>query len=216
MSEGTDPHAGRPVVSAGPPIAPDRPVLIMIHGRGASPRNILELVPRLRRPNLTCLAPAAANNTWYPLSFLSEREKNEPYLTSALTRVGQLVKEVVSTGVPTSRIVLLGFSQGACLGSEFVYRHPARYGGLIAFSGGLIGPPGTTWTADGSLAGTPAFFGCSDVDVHVPKSRVDDTARLFETMGADVTERIYPGMGHLINEDELECARSILDRVESA
>lgn len=216
MDPATDPHAGQPVVAAGPALAAGRSVMLMIHGRGASPRNILELVPRLGRHEFTCLAPAAANNSWYPLSFLSERQKNEPFLSSALARIDQLVHDATAAGVPLAQIVLLGFSQGACLASEFLYRHPARYGGLIAFSGGLIGPPGTTWSAAGSLGGTPVFLGCSDIDAHVPKVRVDETARVFEAQGANVTERIYPGMGHLINEDELQAARTILDLIQPA
>jgi predicted esterase len=185
----------------------------MIHGRNASPRNILELIPRLDRPAFAYLAPAAANGTWYPFSFLVERHKNEPYLTSAIRRLNLVINGMVAAGISTDRIVLLGFSQGACLAAEFAYRHATRYGGVVLFSGGLIGPPGTAWNVERSLAGTPIFLGCSDVDAHVPQSRVDESADVFTRMGADVTKRIYPGMGHLVSDDEVACAQSVLDRV---
>jgi predicted esterase len=209
----TDPHGGQPISSAGPPLAESRRAAILLHGRNASPRNILDLVPRLDRPGFTYLAPAAANNTWYPLSFLADTEQNEPFLSSALMRLDTVVADVVQSGVPRDRIILMGFSQGACLASEFAYRHPARYAGLIAFSGGLIGPPGTTWSSDGRLNGMPVFFGCSDVDTHVPRSRVDESAEVFARLGASVTTCIYPGMGHLVNDDEIEQARLLMDRV---
>ena len=205
------PHGGQPVLHAGLPLADARAAVIMIHGRNASARNILDLVPLLDRPDRAYLAPAAANNTWYPLSFLAEIQQNEPFLSSALQRVDELVAEVVKSGIDRARIVILGFSQGACLASEFVYRHPSKYGGLVAFSGGLIGPPGTRFDAPGDFARTPMFFGCSDVDAHVPKARVDESAAALSRMGAAVTERIYPGMGHLISEDEILHARAVLD-----
>lgn len=185
----------------------------MVHGRGASPEDILTLVPALDRPALTYLAPAASGRTWYPYSFLTDISKNEPYLSSALGVLGHLVEAAVAHGIPTEKIVLLGFSQGACLSSEFAVRHAARYGGIVAFSGGAIGPPGTTWTYPGSFAGTPVFLGCSDIDAHIPKTRVDETADLFSRMGATVTKRIYPGMGHLVSDDEILHARALLDDV---
>jgi predicted esterase len=187
--------------------------MIMVHGRGVGPENILDLVSQLAHPAFAYLAPAAANRTWYPLSFLSDRQKNEPYLSSALGALARVVERVVAGGLPTDRIVLLGFSQGACLASEFALRHPARYGGIIAFSGGLIGPPGTTWPATGRLDGAAAFFGCSDVDAHVPAARVEESAAVYRGMGADVTARIYPGMGHTVIADEIDAARAIMLRV---
>ena len=213
MSTADDPHAGQPVAAAGPPVGTGRGVVIMVHGRNAGPRNILELAGALANPAFTYLAPAAAGNTWYPLSFLAPREQNEPHLSSALGRLDTLVSEVEAAGVPRARIVLLGFSQGACLASEFAVRHASRFGGVIAFSGGLIGPPGTTWERGGSFAGTPVFLGCSDVDAHVPKTRVDESAAVFSRLHATVTERIYPGMGHTINDDEIAHAQKILDSV---
>ena len=213
MSTADDPHAGQPVAVAGPPVGQGRGVMIMVHGRNAGPRNILELAGALANPAFTYLAPAAAGNTWYPLSFLAPREQNEPYLSSALGRLDTLVSEVEAAGVPRARIVLLGFSQGACLTAEFAVRHAGRYGGLIVFSGGLIGPPGSTWDVAGDFAGTPVFLGCSDVDAHVPKTRVDESAAVFSRLHATVTERIYPGMGHTINDDEIAHAQKILDSV---
>ena len=213
MTSTDDPHAGQPVIAAGTPLANAKAAMIMVHGRGAGPENILDLVPQLAHPAFAYLAPAAANRTWYPLSFLSDRQKNEPYLSSALGALACVVARVVAGGLPTDRIVLLGFSQGACLASEFALRHPARYGGIIAFSGGLIGPPGTTWPATGRFAGAPAFFGCSDVDAHVPAARVEESAAVYRGMGADVTARIYPGMGHTVIADEIDAARAIMLRV---
>jgi predicted esterase len=187
--------------------------MIMIHGRNAGPRNILDLVGALRHPEFTYLAPAAAGGTWYPFSFLAETARNEPGLSSGLRVIDRLVQEIDSKGIPRRRIILLGFSQGACLSSEYAVRHAGRLGGLVAYSGGLIGPPGTVWDQPGTLDGTPVFLGCSDVDTHVPKARVDDSAAVFTRMGAEVTERIYPGMGHQVNEDELEFARGLMDAV---
>lgn len=209
----SDPHAGQPVVSRGSPIGEGRGVMILVHGRGASPGDILDLVPALDRPDFTYLAPAAANGTWYPFSFLTEIAKNEPGLSSALGRIGALVDDVVAHGVGRDRIILLGFSQGACLAGECASRRPARYGGILMFSGGLIGPPGTTWNTPGSFEGTPVFLGCSDRDAHIPKDRVDESALVFERGGADVTERIYPGMGHLVNDDEIAFAQTLMDRL---
>ena len=207
------PHTGQPVSRVGPPLGKGRGVVIMVHGRGASPRNILDLVPAIERPDFTYLAPAAEGNSWYPSSFLSEIEKNEPWLSSALARLGSLIDDVERHGVTADRIVLLGFSQGACLAGECACRHPRRYGGVVMLSGGLIGPPGTVWTHSASLEGTPIFLGCSDQDTHIPKARVDESARVFERMGASVTERIYPGMGHTVNADEIAFVQTMLDRL---
>jgi predicted esterase len=191
------------------------PVAIMVHGRGAGPKNILDLLPRLARPDVTYLAPAAAGNTWYRNSFMAETRTNEPGLSSALDTLARVVDEVVGHGIPTGRIMLLGFSQGACLTSEFAVRYPRRYGGIIVFTGGLIGPAGTTWDCPAAFDGTPIFLGCSDVDHHVPKTRVDETAAVFTQAGALVDERIYPGMGHIVNDDEIEAAQAIFDQVRS-
>ena len=185
----------------------------MIHGRGAGPENIPDLVPRLERPQFQYVAPAAPNRTWYPYSFMAEIEKNEPHLSHALAQVGKAVADAEASGVPREKIVLLGFSQGACLATEFMVRNASRFGGLIAFSGGVIGPPNQTRAAESSdsFERMPAFFGCSDVDAHVPESRVRESAALCERMGAKVTLKIYPGMGHVVSDDEITHARALLD-----
>ena len=211
MKSTDDPHAGGPVVRLGAPIESASAVVIAIHGRGASPRDILSLAQRLNRPDVAFLAPAAAGNSWYPYSFLTETTKNEPFLTSALRRISSLVSELEERDVPHERIVFLGFSQGACLSAEFVVRDARRWGGVVVLSGGLIGPPGTTWNGAGTLDDTPIFVGCSDVDAHIPKDRVEESVAVLARMGGLVTSRFYTGMGHTVNEDELEHARHAID-----
>lgn len=205
------PHADEPVERWGLRLGEAPVAMILVHGRHGSPSGILEVARVLERPRLSCLAPAASGGAWYPHSFLTDRDANEPGLSSGLSVLQALVSGVTDAGVQRDRIVLLGFSQGACLAAEFAVRHPARYGGVVVYSGGLIGPPGTEWTSSGSLERTPVFLGCSDVDSHIPKERVDESAEVFGKMGADVTKRIYPGMGHLVNEDEIGFARSLVD-----
>jgi predicted esterase len=200
---------------AGRPLGEGRAAMILVHGRGAGPRNILELAEALHHPAFTYLAPAAAGNTWYPYSFMADIPSNEPGISSGLGVLDALVQRIVGAGVPRERIVLAGFSQGACLMAEYAVRHARRYGGILAFSGGLIGPPGTTWPYEGDFAGMPAFFGCSDVDAHVPKARVDESAEVLASMGADVEKRLYPGMGHLVNDDEIAFGRALVDAVGS-
>lgn len=204
------PHGQLPMVTRGRPLGEGRVAVIMIHGRGASPSNILDLVPSFEQPDATYLAPGAAGGTWYPYSFLSPIERNEPGITSGIAVIHALIDDVMSKGVPAERIVLLGFSQGACLASTAAQRRPTRYGGVIVYSGGLIGPPGTQWAERGSFAGTPVFFGCSDSDAHIPEERVHQSAAAFERMGATVTTRIFPGMGHLVNDEEIAFARDLL------
>lgn len=194
-------------------VSGQKPVVVMVHGRNAGPDNILDLVPRLARPQFDYVAPAAPNRTWYPFSFLAPIEQNEPALSNALAQLRATVEGIEASGIARRRIVLLGFSQGACLATEFMIRHASRFGGLIAFSGGAIGPPGTEWNRPGSFDGTPMFFGCSDVDAHVPAERVRESADVCTRMGASVTTKIYPGMGHLVSDDEVAQARQILDAV---
>jgi predicted esterase len=207
------PHYGQPIIRAGVALPESRAVMIMVHGRDSAPRNILDLVPRLDRDHVTYLAPAAARHSWYPYSFMSDTATNEPGLSSALFVLDHLVQDLVAKGVAKDRIMLLGFSQGACLTAEFAVRHADRFGGILIYSGGLIGPPGTTWNESGSFGGTPVFLGCSDVDAHIPKARVEESAAVFARMGAAVTARIYPGMGHLVNDDEIAFGRTIMDDV---
>lgn len=210
------PHTGLPVLQRGPGVESSRAVMLMLHGRNAGPENILELAQLLPHPQFTFLAPAASGRTWYPFSFLVETERNEPGLSSGLRVIDRLVADVIARGVPRNRIVLLGFSQGACLASEYLARHADRYGGLVALSGGLIGPPGTTWNYPGDFDGTPVFQGCSDIDTHVPKQRVEESAAVFRRMGANVTLRFYGGMGHQVNEDELQVTRELMAQVTAA
>jgi predicted esterase len=183
----------------------------MVHGRNAGPENILDLVPRLARPNVTYLAPAAANRTWYPYSFMADISSNEPGVSSGISVLQGLVHRVEASGTPHSHVVMLGFSQGACLTTEFAIRNASRFGGIVAYSGGAIGAPGTQWDTSGRFDRTPIFFGCSDVDPHVPEPRVRESAEVCQRMEADVTLRIYPGMGHLVSDDEIAWTRRLLD-----
>ena len=204
------PHDNQPILRTGQPLAEAQAALILVHGRGATAESILELADYLPHPAMAYLAPQAAGNTWYPYSFLMPMEQNEPYLSSALARLGALLDEVERAGIPAERVVLAGFSQGACLASEFVARHARRYGGLLAFSGGLIGPPGTLRAYEGAMHGTPVFLGCSDIDPHIPLARVNETAEVLARLGAAVDKRIYPRFGHTINQDEIDAAAALV------
>jgi predicted esterase len=205
-----DPHASQPVLHAGEPLESARGAIVMIHGRGASADSILSLFPELNVDGLAVVAPQAAGGTWYPQSFLAPIELNQPYLDSALKKIESVVADLISRGVPTERIAILGFSQGACLASEFAARHPRKYGAVMALTGGLIGPAGTPREYAGSLTGTPMFLGASDPDPHVPFSRVEETRDVLQRMGATVELRRYPGMPHTINQDEIEACRALL------
>jgi phospholipase/carboxylesterase len=207
------PHAGQPITRAGAALEDATAAVIMVHGRGAGPANILDLVSVIGHPRVAYLAPAASGGTWYPKSFLAPTEDNEPGISSGISVIHGLIDEVAGAGIPVERIMLLGFSQGACLTCTAAQRRPERYGGVVVFSGGLIGPPGTVWEERGSFHSTPVFFGCSDVDAHVPASRARESAAVFERMEAAVTTRIYPGMGHLVNEDEAWFARDLLSQL---
>ncbi|NJN17708.1 MAG: alpha/beta fold hydrolase [Oscillochloris sp.] len=204
------PHQGMSAVSTGTPLGAGQTVVVMIHGRGATAESILSLAPELHADNVTFIAPQAAGNTWYPFGFMEPIQRNEPFLSSALAQIEQLLDQIASAGIPPERTVLLGFSQGACLAGEFVARNARRYGGLIMFSGGLIGPDGTPRDYPGDLADTAVFLGCSDRDFHIPQQRVEHSAEVLERLGGSVTMKIYPGMGHTVNEDELNHARAIV------
>jgi phospholipase/carboxylesterase len=209
MAADADPHAGQPVERRGAALEDAERAVVLLHGRGARATGMLQFAEDLPSADTAFVAPQATRATWYPQSFLEPTTENEPHFSSALALVGDVLDDVTDH-VPRERVLLLGFSQGACLGSEFVARNPGRYGGFVAFSGGLHGPEGTTWEYDGSLDETPVFLGCSDRDPHIPEQRVHDTRDVFESMGADVTERIYEGMGHGVNEDELEFAAGMV------
>ena len=176
----------------------------MLHGRGATATSILALAHELRLSGVAYLAPQATGNTWYPLSFLAPIERNEPWLSSALDAVRTTLVGLADAGIPPERTILLGFSQGACLAVEFAARHARRYGGVAVLSGGLIGPKVRTETYSGHFNGTPVFLGCSDVDSHIPAERVRESGELLRQLGAEVTVRLYPGMAHTVNADELE------------
>ena len=207
------PHQNQPLLHAGAPLAEATAGMIMVHGRGASAANILTLAAELDNERFAYLAPAAAGHTWYSFSFLAPTEQNEPGISSGLQALGDAVTVLRDAGLPYEKIMLLGFSQGACLALEFVARHPRRYGGVAGLSGGLIGPPETPRDYPGNLADTPVFLGCSDVDMHIPMERVQETTVVLRRMGATVTERLYPGMGHTVNADEPNFVRRMMGRV---
>jgi predicted esterase len=181
-----------------------------VHGRGASAEDILGLAQEFAAPDVAFLAPQAAANTWYPYSFLQPIAQNEPGITSGLGKIASLIAWLGEQGVAPERIVLLGFSQGACLSLEFAARHARRYAAVVGLSGGVIGPAATSRDYAGSMSGTPVLLGCSDIDPHIPLERVRETADVFRRLGAAVDERIYPRMGHLVNEDEIAAVNAII------
>jgi predicted esterase len=187
--------------------------MVMVHGRGATAESILTLAREFARPEFCYLAPQAAGNTWYPFSFLEPIERNEPGLSSALGVIAQLLLKLDAAGVPPEHTMLLGFSQGACLAVEFAARNARRYGGVVGLSGGLIGPDGTSRDYPGDFLGTPIFLGCSDIDAHIPLARVRETTRVLRGLGGNVTERIYPGMGHTVNGDEIDFVRQMMSEI---
>lgn len=206
-----DPHYGSAVLQNGAPLSQAGLAVVLLHGRGGSAENILELGSEFRLSNVAYLAPQAAGHSWYPLSFLAPREANEPHLSSALAELESVVQTLEQAGFDRERVVIAGFSQGACLATEFLASHPARYGGLIALTGGLIGPPGSLrQSSTGELAGTPALFCSGDPDPHVPWARVEESAAILQAMGAKVTTKRYPGRPHTITQEELELARNLL------
>ena len=210
MLDTADPHSGQTVLRLGPAPGDARVTMICVHGRGASAEDILGLAAELGTDDVAFLAPNAAGRTWYPLSFLAPMDRNQPGLDSGLAVLARLITELGASGIASERIGLMGFSQGACLALEFAARHARRYACVAGLSGGLIGPPGTPRAYAGSLDGTPVFLGCSDIDPHIPLERVHETTRVLRELGAVVDERIYAGMGHIVNADELEAVRSLV------
>jgi phospholipase/carboxylesterase len=197
-------------ITAGKELTKDSNVLIMIHGRGGSAEDILSLASYLEVKDFTLIAPQATNNTWYPYSFLAPPRENQPWLSSALGILKDLVDDLKSKGIPSSSIYFLGFSQGACLTLEFVARNATRYGGVVAFTGGLIGDKIYNDNYGGDFENTPVFIGSSNPDPHVPVERVYATANILKDMNAQVTEKVYNHMGHTINHDEIETANKIV------
>jgi predicted esterase len=207
-------HTQTPTLHAGAPLSEATAAILLLHGRGGSAEDILVLGQALQPArSVALIAPQATNSTWYPQSFLAPREQNEPYLTAALARIVAEVEQLTSAGIPTSRIVIAGFSQGACLTSEFVATHPERYAGMIVFTGGLIGPPGSDLSHVGDLAGTPALLLGGDPDPHVPWARVEESGRVLTAMGAQVTMHRHPGKPHSVSGEELQLARQLVATV---
>jgi phospholipase/carboxylesterase len=206
------PHQGQPVLAAGTALDQARGALIMVHGRGATAQSMLTLAQELPHPDTAFLAPQAAGHSWYPYSFMAPIAQNEPGLSSGLARIGEVLDQLNVAGIPSERIILLGFSQGACLVLEFAARHAQRYGGVVGLSGGLIGPDGTSRDYAGSLDGTSIFLGCSEADFHIPQERVHHSAAVLERLGGQVTKRLYPNLGHTVNQDELAVVRNMLER----
>lgn len=198
------------VIRAGAPISAARAAVVLVHGRGASAESMLGLANAFAAPDIAYVAPQAPSGSWYPYSFMAPFARNEPDLGNALTTFAHVVDDLEQQGMPPERIVLLGFSQGACLALEFAVRNARRYGGVAALSGALIGPEGTAWNYPGTLAGTPVFLGCSDVDTHIPLARVHESAAVLRASGGDVTEIIYSGMAHTIVQDEIDHVEKIL------
>ena len=210
MSDSDQLHGGQPVLTAGAPVSQARVGVVLVHGRGASAADILSLAAEFQQPAAAYWAPQAANNTWYPYRFMEPLAANEPWLSSALDKVAAVLAQVAAAGLPPEKTVLLGFSQGACLATEYAARHAQRYGGVVGFSGGLIGPDGTPRDYAGSLAGTPVFLGCSDVDPHIPAQRVEHSAAVLEKLGGAVTARLYKNMAHTVNGDEVRWVQALL------
>ncbi len=215
------PHQNQSFAEAGAPLHRAKAAMVLIHGRGASAQSILNLSDVFAQPDVAYFAPQAGGYTWYPHSFLAPLAYNEPGISSGLQAIGEVLAHIEAGGIAAEQTVVLGFSQGACLALEFAARRGTLLGGVVAFSGGLIGndqhegqpPDDKGYNYAGDLAGTPIFLGCSDVDAHIPVTRVHQSAEIFEALGADVTKRIYPGMGHTINDDEVRFVRGLLARL---
>lgn len=206
------PHQNQKTASGGVDLSDAKFAMIMIHGRGASAESIIGLSDEFdHEDRVAFLAPQASGFTWYPYSFLAPTENNQPGLNSGLQAISDLIDQIEKKDILKENIFFLGFSQGACLATEFVARHPGKYAGVIGLSGGLIGEKIDPSVYYGDLEGTPLFLGCSDIDPHIPKERVDETEAVFEKLGGKVTKKIYPGMGHLVNEDEIQHIQEMLN-----
>lgn len=203
-------HQGQPVLTIGKPLDRAAAAMVLLHGRGSTAQSTLSLASELAHPDFAYLAPQAVGNTWYPNSFLAPIASNEPYLSSALRAVKEVLDRLSEVGIPLEQTILLGFSQGACLALEFAARNAQRYGGVVGLSGGLIGPNGTPRDYAGSLAGTPVFLGCSEADFHISKERVLHSADTLRRLEGKVTVRLYPNMGHMVNQDELDFVQSMM------
>ena len=204
-------HHGTPVLSLGSDLQSAKSALVLLHGRGASAEDMVGLAQEFALPgDMIVLAPQANSNIWYPQRLIAPLEQNEPYLSSAILRVSEVIEILTQSGIPDEKIMVGGFSQGASLSIEYVLRNPRRWGALLAFSGGYIWPMGMPREASGNLNGMPAFLGCSDVDPYIPLERVEQSSAILTAMGAQLTRRIYPGMGHTINQDEIDTVQKII------
>lgn len=206
----TEIHQGQPIVEQGKPLDEAQAAMVMIHGRGGGVQSILTLANHFNVDGFAYLAPSAQNLTWYPNRFIAPRESNQPHLDSALQAVGDTIAKIKEAGIPSEKIILLGFSQGACLATEYAARNPEKFGGIVALSGGLIGADGELNGYVGSLNGTPVFMGCSNVDFHIPEERVHESAEILQGLGAEVDVRIYPNMGHTVNQDEVDAVNELM------
>ncbi len=203
-------NLARPVLLSGTPLEKAHAALVMIHGRGASARDILTLVPALDKPGFAYLAPEASDHVWYPRPFSAPIEANEPFLSASLTHIGEMMSHLAGAGLSPEKIILLGFSQGACLTLEYAARHAQRYGGVVGLSGGLIGPDSLERSDNGSLNGSPVFLGCSDADPFIPAYRVTQARDYLRRLGAATTVRLYPNLGHTTNDDEIAFVRDLM------
>src|SRR5437588_2981604 len=209
------PHQGQPVLVAGEqlegdPLEQTHVAMILLHGRGATAASMLELTAQWNQPDFTYLAPQAAGNSWYPNSFLAPLASNEPFLSSALALLEDVLERITQAGIPPERTMLCGFSQGACLALEFAARHARRYGGVVGLSGALIGPDDAPRDYPGSLAGTPVLLGCSDADPYVSAGLVRESGEILRRLGGEVEVRIYPDLGHEVNDDEIDEVREMM------
>jgi predicted esterase len=207
------PHSGGKILYTGTPVNEAGSAMILLHGRGGDANSMLDLVNEMDIDDMAYVLPEATGNTWYPYRFIEARQTNEPQLSSGLALVDAIVRALVENGIGKERIYLLGFSQGACLAADYAARNPARFGGIFVLSGGLIGKAVKSADYHGDLRKTPVFLGCSDVDFHIPEQRVHESAEIFERLNARVVKKIYPGMGHTINRDELNLVKEVISKV---
>lgn len=209
------PHQSQIVATYGSPIEEAKAAMVMMHGRGATAEGMFQLADAFDEPHVHYVAPQAQNYSWYPYSFLAPVEKNEPGRSSGLYKISGIIADLKMSGFSEEQIILLGFSQGACLTLEYAARHPQRYGGVVGLSGGLIGSAVNASQYEGSMEKSPVFLGCSDIDPHIPQKRVDETENIFNKLNADVTKKFYENMGHTIIQDEIKVVKKIMKRVIS-
>jgi len=210
------PHQNQKIVTDGSDLARADIAMILIHGRGASAQSMLMFANEFSSNSIHYRALQASGHTWYPRSFMAPKEMNEPGISSGLQAIQDQIGEVKKAGIPAENIILLGFSQGACLATEYAARHPGRFGAIVGFSGGLIGEHVILENYSGTMEKTPVFLGCSDRDPHIPKERVNKTEQVFQQLNANVTKRIYEGMGHTVNKDEIEHVNTLISQILKA